>query len=80
MNCSPNVGLKNQFRLSGSSFMFKGSSLSEEQREAAVALFATGWGSRAAASKLGVGRKAVLRLHDSGIVVLFPLGGGRAFA
>ena len=44
--------------------MFKGSSLSEEQREAAVALFAIGWGSRAVATKLGVGRKAVLRLHD----------------
>ncbi|MET3948697.1 transposase [Arthrobacter sp. UYCu512] len=44
--------------------MFKGSSLSEEQREAAVALFATGWGSRAVATRLGVGRKAVLRLHD----------------
>jgi transposase len=60
--------------------MFKGSSLSEEQREAAVALFATGWGSMAVACKLGVGRKAVLRLHDSGIVGLFPLGAGRAFA
>jgi transposase-like protein len=40
------------------------SSLSEEQREAAVALFEAGWGSRAIATKLGVGRKAVLRLHD----------------
>lgn len=44
--------------------MFKNSSLSEEQREAAVALFEIGWGSRAVATKLGVGRKAVLRLHD----------------
>lgn len=44
--------------------MFKGSSLSEEQREAAVALFEIGWGSRAVATRLGVGRKAVLRLHD----------------
>jgi transposase len=44
--------------------MFKSSSLSEEQREAAVALFETGWGSRAVATRLGVGRKAVLRLHD----------------
>jgi transposase len=33
--------------------MFKGSSLSEDQREAAVALFATGWGSRPVASMLG---------------------------
>lgn len=37
--------------------MFKGSSLSEEQREAAVALSEIGWGSRAVASKLEVGRK-----------------------
>jgi transposase len=44
--------------------MFKSSSLSEEQREAAVALFEIGWGSRAVATRLGVGRKAVLRLHD----------------
>jgi len=44
--------------------MYKGSSMSEEQREAAMALFAIGWGSRAVATKLGVGRKAVLRLHD----------------
>ena len=44
--------------------MFKSSSLSEEQRDAAVALFEIGWGSRAVATKLGVGRKAVLRLHD----------------
>ena len=44
--------------------MFKSSSLSEEQREAAVVLFEIGWGSRAVATKLGVGRKPVLRLHD----------------
>ncbi len=44
--------------------MFKSSSLSEEQRDAAVALFEIGWGSRAVATRLGVGRKAVLRLHD----------------
>jgi transposase len=44
--------------------MLKSSSLSEEQREAAVALFEIGWGSRALATRLGVGRKAVLRLHD----------------
>ena len=44
--------------------MLKGSSLSEDQREAAVALFEIGWGSRAVATRLGVGRKAVLRLHD----------------
>lgn len=43
--------------------MLKGSALSEEQRKAAVA-FEIGWGSRAVATKLGVGRKAVLRLHD----------------
>jgi len=40
------------------------SSLSEEQREAAVALFEIGWGSRAVATRLGVGRKPILRLHD----------------
>ncbi|KRE72073.1 transposase [Arthrobacter sp. Soil762] len=44
--------------------MLKGSSLSEEQREAAVALFEIGWGARAVAKRLGVGTKAVLRLYD----------------
>ncbi|WP_424991480.1 helix-turn-helix domain-containing protein [Paenarthrobacter nitroguajacolicus] len=44
--------------------MFRGSSLSEEQREAAVALFEIGWGARAVARRLGVGTKAVLRLYD----------------
>jgi transposase-like protein len=44
--------------------MDKRSSLSEQQREAAVALFEIGWGSRAVATRLGVGRKALLRLHD----------------
>lgn len=44
--------------------MFKGSSLSEEQRVAAVALFERGWGTRAVATKLEVGTKAVLRLYD----------------
>ncbi len=38
--------------------------MSEEQREAAVALFAIGWGTKAVATKLGVGTKAVLRLYD----------------
>ena len=38
------------------------SSLSEEQREAAVALFETGWGAWAVATRLGVGRGAVKRL------------------
>ncbi|MEV8133651.1 hypothetical protein AB0O54_21240, partial [Pseudarthrobacter oxydans] len=32
LNCSPKVGLRNQFLLSGSSFMQDSSSLSEEQR------------------------------------------------
>lgn len=49
--------------------MFKNSSLSEEQREAAVALFEIGWGSRAVATKLGVGRKAVLRCTTDGAFV-----------
>jgi transposase-like protein len=39
------------------------SSLSEEQREAAVALFETGWGAWAVATRLGVGRGAVKRLY-----------------
>lgn len=42
--------------------MFKSSSLSEDQRVAPVALFDRGWGTRAVATKLGVGTKAVLRL------------------
>lgn len=48
--------------------MSKSSSMSEEQREAAVALFEIGWGSRAVATRLGVGRKAVLRWQS--LVVL----------
>ena len=39
------------------------SSLSEEQREAAVALFERGWGAKAAATRLGVRSKAVIRIH-----------------
>ena len=39
------------------------SSLSEEQREAAVALFETGWGAWAVATRLGVGRGAIKRLY-----------------
>ena len=39
------------------------SSLSEEQREAAVALFEVGWGAKAAATRLGVRSKAVIRIH-----------------
>lgn len=43
--------------------MQESSSLSEEQREAAVALFEIGWGAKAAATKLGVRSKAVIRIH-----------------
>ncbi|WP_425550535.1 helix-turn-helix domain-containing protein, partial [Arthrobacter gyeryongensis] len=44
--------------------MLKSSSLSEEQRAAAVALFETGWGAKSAATKLGVSKRAVGRLYD----------------
>lgn len=44
--------------------MLKSSSLSKEQRETAVALFQRGWGAKSVATKLGVGWKAVRRLHD----------------
>jgi transposase len=44
--------------------MHRGSSLSEEQRQIAVALFDTGWGAKSVATKLGVGGKAVRRLYD----------------
>lgn len=44
--------------------MFKSSSLSEAQREAAVALFEAGWGAKAVANRLGVSRKPIGRLHD----------------
>lgn len=40
------------------------SSLSERQREAAVALFVAGYGALAVATRLGVSRTAVRRLHD----------------
>ena len=39
------------------------SSLSEEQRKAAVALFETGWGAWAVATRLEVGRGAIKRLY-----------------
>jgi transposase len=44
--------------------MLKSSSLSEEQREAAVALFETGWGARSVAARLGVSRRAIGGLYD----------------
>jgi transposase len=44
--------------------MFKSSSLSEEQREAAVALFETGWGAKAVGTRLGVSPNAIGRLYD----------------
>lgn len=40
------------------------SSLSKDQREAAVALFETGWGARSVATRLGVSWRAVSGLHD----------------
>jgi transposase len=40
------------------------SSLSEEQRAAAIALFEAGWADGAVATRLGAGRSAVGRLYD----------------
>jgi transposase len=53
--------------------MQESSSLSEEQREAAVALFEIGWGAKAAATNLGVRSKAVIRIHN-----LWRVRGGTA--
>lgn len=50
--------------------MFKGSSLPEEQREASVALFATGWGSTAVASKLGVASIPIRQQTGDPVLVL----------
>lgn len=44
--------------------MLKSSSLSEEQRWAAVALFEAGWGAKSVATRLGVRTKAIGRLYD----------------
>ena len=44
--------------------MYDSSSLSEEQREAAVALFNAGWGMDSVAGSLGVNGSAVRRLYD----------------
>jgi transposase len=44
--------------------MYDSSSLSAEQRKAAVALFNAGWGRDSAASRLGVSRYAIRRLYD----------------
>ena len=40
------------------------SSLSEDQRQSAVALFEAGWGNRSVATKLGVSRWPIRRLYD----------------
>lgn len=59
------------------------SSLSAEQRRAAVALFASGMGREAVATQLGLGRSAVMRLYDRwriwGAEVLVPKGTKRVF-
>jgi transposase len=44
--------------------MREDSSLSEEQREAAVSLFDAGWGAKAAAARLGVDKGPVRRLYE----------------
>lgn len=44
--------------------MHPGSSLSERQRETAVALFVAGYGAKAVATRLGVSGAAVRRLRD----------------
>ena len=44
--------------------MYPGSSLSEQQRESAVALFEAGYGEKVVATRLGVSRTAVRRLRD----------------
>ena len=44
------------------------SSLSEEQRRTAVALFEAGWGDSAVSTKLGVTRPAIRRLYDRWLV------------
>jgi transposase len=48
--------------------MLAQSSLSEDQRQSAVALFEIGWGDRAVSTKLGVRRSAIRRLHDRWLV------------
>ena len=44
--------------------MHERSSLSEEQRKAAVALFDTGWGAKSVATRLGAPARAIRRLYD----------------
>ena len=59
----------------------RGSSLSGEQGGAALALVATDWGVEGRSEQAWVGRKAVLRLYDSGIVCAFSRSEAvRAFA
>ncbi|WP_425362403.1 helix-turn-helix domain-containing protein [Arthrobacter citreus] len=48
--------------------MLAQSSLSEDQRQSAVALFEIGWGDRAVSTKLGVRRSTIRRLHDRWLV------------
>ena len=48
--------------------MSAGSSLSEDQRQSAVALFEAGWGARAVSTTLGVSRSAIARLRGRWLV------------
>lgn len=63
--------------------MYPGSSLSEPQRESAVSLFEAGYGTKAVATRLGVSRTAVGRLHDRwtlrGAGALMTTPGKRSF-
>jgi transposase len=44
--------------------MHERSSMSEEQRKAAIALFATGWGAKSVATRLGAPARAIRRSYD----------------
>lgn len=64
MNCSPEVGLRNQIPTSGELSVRAHSSLSPTQREIAVEYFEQGLGSDSTAVRLRVSRRPVRKLYD----------------
>ncbi|MHA7274894.1 helix-turn-helix domain-containing protein, partial [Arthrobacter sp. TMT4-20] len=60
----PDSWTENSVLIYGEQFMFESSSLSEDQRQAAVALFEAGWGAKSVANRLGVSSKPIGRLYD----------------
>src|SRR5699024_1380482 len=64
LDCSPEVGLRNQNNLLGSIFMRKRSLFTEDQRVRLVELFEAGMGATAASNRLNVRYSATEKLYN----------------